>query len=117
MRYVAREFGLEINESKSKALLFGDDGGVRVGRLEGVEVVDKLTYLGLEVGSGSGKDIFKGQKESVIKKAESRACWLQNEIETSYNKLDVGKMWWKCGVMPCLLMGAGVINFNEDQIK
>ena len=23
---------------------------------------------------------------------------------------DVGKMWWKCGVMPCLLMGAGVMN-------
>ena len=115
LKSVAREFGLEINESKSKALLFGCNDGVRVGRIEGVEVVEKLTYLGLEVGAG--RDIFKGQREAVIKKADSRVCRLQKEIETSYNKLDVGKMWWKCGVMPCLLMGAGVINLNEDQIK
>ena len=112
---VSREFGLEINENKSKALVYGNGGGVRVAHVGGVKVVNKITYLGLEVGDGS--DIFQDQKEEVLKKAELRACWLGKEVETSFNKLDVGKLWWKCGVMPCLLMGAGVINYTEEQIK
>ena len=83
--------------------------------IEGVEVVNKITYLGLEVCDDY--DIFKEQKISVVKKTETRACWLRNEVETSFNKLDVGRLWWKCGIMPCLLNGADVLNFTEDQIQ
>ena len=68
---VTREFGLEINEGKTKTLVYGVGGGVKVGNVAGIQVVDRLTYLGLEVVDG--RDIFKIQKEEVLKKTESRA--------------------------------------------
>ena len=44
---VSGEFGLQVNENKSKALVYGNGGGVRVAQVGVVKVVNKITYLGL----------------------------------------------------------------------
>ena len=51
IKEVGREFGLEINEGKSSALVYGNGEGVKVNHIEGIQVVNKITYLGLVVGN------------------------------------------------------------------
>ena len=89
-------------------------GKEEVTEIEGIKVVDSIKYLGLEVGNK--KDIFKGHKEKILNKAEGMATQVNKVIETSCNKLIVGKTWWKCGILSGILLGAGVMNFNKEQI-
>ena len=49
VRRISRELGLEINEDKSKILIYKK--GISNRYIEGIEVVNKVKYLGLEVGN------------------------------------------------------------------
>ena len=82
-------FGLEINEGKSMVMIYKGKAGVK--ELEGIKVVDNIKYLGVEVGNK--KDIFEGHKEKILKKAEGMATQVNKVIETSCNRLLVGKTW------------------------
>ena len=113
VREVGRTFGLEINDSKSMIMIYKGRTGVT--ELEGIKVVNNIKYLGMEVGNK--KDILKGHKEKILKRAEGMATQVNRVIETSCNKLLVGKTWWKCGILSGILMGAGVMNFNVKQVK
>ena len=93
---VSRAFGLEINESKSKILIFRKGRQKeedRVKEVEGIEVVESVRYLGIEISDG--RDIFKKHKEEIIKKAEAMANLTFWTIGTSCNKVLMGKVFWK----------------------
>ena len=45
------------------------------------------------------------------------ATQVNKVIETSCNKLIVGKTWWKCRISLGILLGARVMSFNTEQIK
>ena len=65
LKTTAREYGLEISKEKSKVIqIRGSEKPRTVG---GFEVVKQIKYLGVMVG-GYGRDIFKYERESVIKK-------------------------------------------------
>ena len=104
---------MEINENKSMILIYKGNMGVQ--EIEGIRVVDSIKYLGVEIGNN--RDIFKGHREKILKKAEGMATQVNRVIETSCNKLLVGKTWWKCGILSGILLGAGVINFHAYQIE
>ena len=95
VRDISRTFGLEINEKKSMVMVY--KGKSEVGEIEGIKVVDKIKYLGMEIGNK--KDIFKGQKQNILKRIDGRAYEINKVIETSCNKLLIGKTWWKCGIV------------------
>ena len=88
---------------------------VGITELEGIKVVNSIKYLGMEVGNR--KDILEGHKEKMLKRAEGMATQVNKVIETSCNKLLVGKTWWKCGILSGILFGAGVMNLNVNQVK
>ena len=113
VKEVSRTFGLEINESKSKILIYKGRTGEK--EIEGIKVVNSIKYLGVEVGNE--RDIFRGHREKVLKLAEGRATQVNGVIGTSCNKLLVGKTWWKCGILSAILLGVGVMNFGGDEIK
>ena len=105
-------FGLKINEEKSMALVFRDKGEIR--EIGGIKVVDSIKYLGVKIGSG--RDIFKAHKIKIENEVEGKACRLRKVVEKSYNRLEVGKTWWKNGVVPGLLHGVGVMDLGEGLI-
>ena len=106
-------FGLEINEEKSMALVYRDKGEIR--EIGGIKVVDSIKYLGIKVGKD--RDIFKEQKIKIENEVEGKACRLRKVVEKSYNRLEVGKTWWKNGVVPGLLHGVGVLDLGEGLIN
>ena len=77
-------------------------------------MVNKVKYLGLEVGNE--RDLFKGQRDAMIKKAVEQIVRVRSNVEKSFNKLEVGKLWWKNGVMPSVLVGVGVISLRKEDI-
>ena len=82
--------------------------------IEGIEVVDRIKYLGLEIVND--RDLFKEQRNIIIKKAEEQSCRVRDNIERGYNKLEIGKLWWKNGVMMSVLVGIGVISLYVKDI-
>ena len=65
----ALEFGLKINDSKSKIIQVR--GTERARKIEGLEVVDTVKYLGVTLG-GVGRDIFREERNSIIERAQKR---------------------------------------------
>ncbi|CAL4219705.1 unnamed protein product [Meganyctiphanes norvegica] len=57
---ISKEFGLEINESKSKVMIYKKGRKRDIDKVRGIEVVRSLRYLGLEICDE--EDIFKKQK-------------------------------------------------------
>ena len=112
VKEVGRGLGLEINEDKSKALVFKK--GIKDRYIEGIEVVNKIKYLGLEITSD--RDLFKEQRKIIIRKAEHQSCRVRSNIERGFNKLEIGKLWWKNGVMMSVLVGIGVISLYKYEI-
>ena len=112
VKEVGRELGLEINEDKSKALVYKK--GITDNYIEGIEVVDKIKYLGLEIKND--RDLFKEQRNIIVRKAEHQACRVRSNIERGFNKLEIGKLWWKNGVMMSVLVGISVISLFKYDI-
>ena len=94
------------------ALVFRDKGEIR--EIGGIKVVDSIKYLGVKIGSG--RDIFKAHKIKIENEVEGKACRLRKVVEKSYNRLEVGKIWWKNGVVPGLLHGVGEMDLGEGLI-
>ena len=59
LRNIALKYGLSINEKKSKVLPIR--GSIPYEKIEGMEVVDQVQYLGVTVGD-RGRDIFGREK-------------------------------------------------------
>ena len=112
VREISRTFGLELNEEKSAIIVSKGNIGVR--EMEGIKVVKEVKYLGLKI-TGDRK-MFEKQKQELIKKAEGRATEISSIIETSCNKLLVGKTWWKNVIVPGVLTGVGVLSFTVEQV-
>ena len=58
-------------------------------------MVNKIKYLGLEIVNDRG--LFKEQRNIIIKKAEEQSCRVRGNIERGFEKLEIGKLWWKMG--------------------
>ena len=89
--------------------------GISARYIEGIEVVDRIKYLGLEIVNE--RDLFKGQRDIIIRKAENQIVRVRSNVERGFNKLEIGKLWWKNGVMPSVLVGIGVISLREEDIR
>ena len=53
----------------------------------------------------------------MVKKAVEQIVRVRGNVEKSFNKLEVGKLWWKNGVMPSVLIGVGVISLRKEDIN
>ena len=90
VKKVARGLGLEVNEAKSKVLII--KGRKEVREIEGIVVVERVKFLGVQM-EGRGRSIFECEKKEIVKKAEVRACGVSRVIQTSYDRVTVGKAW------------------------
>ncbi|CAL4141520.1 unnamed protein product, partial [Meganyctiphanes norvegica] len=113
---ISKHFGLHINEEKSKALIYGSRGHKEVAKeIEGIKVVKSLKYLGLEICDE--EDIFRIQKEKIISEMRVLANATFYAIETSCDRVLMGKLWWKSLALPKVFLGLGVMSFTTDQVE
>ena len=106
LKDTASIYGLRVNENKSKVLQVR--GTERPRRVGGLEVVDRVKYLGITLG-GNGRDIFKYERESLIDKTQKKATAIKSYIKKSYDITSVGKAVWKMQAIPALLFGKQVV--------
>ena len=76
----------------------------------------EVKYLGIKVG-GRGRDIFKLEREDVIRKAQMKAAQIKLYNKKSYNKTTVGKAIWKLQMIPALMYGKQVIILPKKVIQ
>ena len=105
--------GLEINELKSKILIFNKKEDFD--QLENIEVADTVKYLGINIMAH--KDIFSQHKEYLKNRATQLANILPAVSHRSSNKLLIGKTYWKNVCIPRLLFASSVIPMNQEFIQ
>ena len=88
LKDTASIYGLKVNENKSKVLQVR--GTERPRKVGGLEVVDRVRYLGVTLG-GKGRDIFKYERESLIGKAQKKVTAIKSYIKKSYDITSVRK--------------------------
>ena len=110
LKDTASTYGLKVNQDKSKVLQVR--GTERPRKVGGLEVVDRVKYLGVIVG-GTGRDIFKYERESLIEKAQKKAATIKSYIKKSYDITSVGKAVWKLQAIPALMFGKQVVTLSK----
>ena len=113
LKDTAGTYGLKVNQEKSKILQVR--GTERPRKVGGLEVVDRLKYLGVIVG-GTGRDIFKYERESLVEKAQKKAAMIKTYIKKSYDITSVGKAVWKLQAIPALMFGKQVVTLSKKLI-
>ena len=84
--------------------------------LMGIQVVQSIKYLRIEIDNK--RNYFKTQREKIIQKARKMANLTHCVIEKSYNKLLIGKTYWKSIALPTILYGTYIVNLTtEENIK
>ena len=110
LKNTAKGYGLRVNENKSKVLQVR--GTERARRIGGLEVVEKVRYLGVTLG-GVGRDIFREERNNLIERAQKKAMALKSCVKKSYDITSVGKTLWKQQAVPALLFGKQVVTLNK----
>ena len=113
LKNTAREYGLRVNENKSKVLQVR--GTERPKKVGGLEVVERIKYLGITLG-GIGRDIFKYERESLVERAQRKATTIKAYIKKSYDITSVGKAIWKLQAVPAIMFGKQVVTLTRKTI-
>ena len=108
------EYGLEINEKKTKIMKV--KGPNNNEQIEGYEMVQEARYLGITVG-GRGRNIFERENEDFLAKAERKVNLLMAEVRKSADKAVVGKAIWKLMCIPAILFGRAVVPTCASRIE
>ena len=109
----AEKVGLMVNKEKSSVIIFNLEKKPKL--IRGIEVTDKIKYLGVTVNNS--RDCFREHKMKTLEKAKRLANMTYSVIARSCNKLLIGKTYWKGVVLPSLLYGAPVIDWNEGEME
>ena len=107
--------GLTINKDKSVILIFNNECNEDTTDIGGIPVAEEIKYLGITIVNQ--KDIFKKQKNLIMKKAHKMSNMTYGIISKSCNKVLIGKTYWKGIALPAVLYGANVMALTETESK
>ena len=85
------------------------------GKIEGIEIVSEINYLGIKINDD--RDIFKNQKKLIVERLKKYKLITNKVIETSCNRLMLGKLYWKQIIMTKVLYGIGLMNINKKEVN
>ena len=74
-------------------------------------MVQELKYLGIIVNDKT--QCFKRHKEEKIKQARKMENMTYSAMHKFFNKIMIGKVYWKSVVLPSLLVGTSVICWTK----
>ena len=107
----SKDYGLKLNKDKCKILMI--NGKKEMTNIEGIEVVNEIKYLGVTVENT--RTCFKKQKEKVLEKAKRMNNLMFSVINTSCNRMLIGKTFWKGLAMASFLYSHEVLCFNKRE--
>ena len=112
MKGATMRCGLEMNTLKSQCIMFNYKGPT-VTQLQGMEVVERIKYLGVVVCNK--RDCFQQHKKEKIRQARKMVNLTYSVIARSCNKLLIGKTYWKNIVLPGVLYASSVITWTNKE--
>ena len=71
----------------------------------------------LDIGITSKQNMFREQRKSMMKKAQKMANMTYGAISKSWNKVMIGKTFWKNIALSWILHGPNVITLTEKEIS
>ena len=104
--------GLDINLDKTNIIVFNAREVPE--EVAGVQVVDSIKYLGCMIDGN--RNMFKTQKEKVMKKVKVMANMTYTVVEKSVCRMLIGKTYWKSLVLPSVLYATNVMGLNRVEI-
>ena len=105
------KYGLEINREKSNIMIFNSKE--KPDKIGDIQVVKKIKYLGVEVTDE--KDLFKLHRKEKLEKIEVLTNMTHGIIKKSCNRLIIGKAYLKSVVIPNILYGSAIIDWNRGE--
>ena len=114
LKRIGEYYGLIVNNEKSNCLLFNVKRDIQ--EIEGVKIVDKVIYLGVEVQSK--RNMFEKQREVMVSKAKSLSMLTYSVVARSCHKVMIGKSFWKGVALPRILFVEEVVNLRKvDRVE
>ena len=108
------EYGLEINEKKTKIMqMKGKEGKEHI---KEYEMVKETKYLGVTIG-GRYRNIFEIENKNLIGKAKKKVNQIIAEVRKSADKVAVGRAIWKLMALPAILFGRAVVPTCDSKVK
>ena len=108
------EYGLEINEKKTKIMqMKGKEGKEHI---KEYEMVKEAKYLGVTIG-GRYRNIFEIENKNLIGKAKKKVNQIIAEVRKSADKVAVGRAIWKLMALPAILFGRAVVPTCDSKVK
>jgi len=115
MQNKSEKYGLCLNKSKSKILIYNVERETQEEEIEGMQVEDEIKYLGVTITNQ--RNVFKKHKEGIIFSAQKLSNVTSVVIERSVCRTLIGKTYWKNVAMPAFMHAAGIINFNSSDME
>ena len=113
LQKIAKEYGLEINKSKSNVMIFNAKD--KIEEIGGIKVVNNMKYLGVTISDG--RDMFKMHKDNKLKLSEKLVNITYSVINKSCNRLLIGRTYWKNIAIPAILYGSNIIEYTKQEIE
>ena len=106
---IAATCGLALNKQKSNVLIFNKKQEHMPQEISGIK------NLGIKITNK--KACFKDHIKTSIEKAKKLGNTIYSVIETSCNRLLIGKTYWKGLAMPSYLYGSEVLVYREKDLE
>ena len=112
---VAGDCGLQLNKQKSMILVYNAHPDDTPTDVEGIKIVKSIKYLGFEVTDT--RNCLSQHKINNVDKAKKMANILHSVVSRSYQRVKMGKTFWKGLAMPIFLYGGEVMDYTQTDLK
>ena len=110
---VSEECGLKLNKQKCKILIFNNKD--KLEKLNNIDVVEEITYLGINIRSK--RKWYSENNKKNIEKANKLCNNLYSVLGNSCNKMLIGKTYWKSLALANFLYFQEIIIFNKTDLQ
>ena len=107
IQQTSQKYGLELNKSKCKIMLFNCKNEDVI---FDIEVVNQIKYLGVLIDNK--RNCFQSQKEKSLQSSIKFSNQLYSILGNCCNSMLIGKTFWKSLALPCFLYGSDIISYN-----
>ena len=109
----AKACGLDINMQKSNILIFNKKEHPE--SIEDIGVTTEIRYLGVTITNK--RNCFNKHKEESLMKAKKFANLMYSTIAPAYNRVLIGKTFWKSYAMPSFMFASEIIEYTKAELE
>ena len=113
LKCVSERYGLEINTEKSNIMVFNRKEDFN--QIGGIKTTESMKYL--EVYMSNERNSYREHIDKQMIKAKKLENATYSMIESSCNRVIVGKAYWKNICVPAILYGLNTAKVTEKDIQ